>query len=175
MLSEGHGTTGRALSPALSSGHVAMEGFLEDIWKPIRRPECKGHGTELRGCEPDETGGWEGREQEWRPVYFTEQSALKVHPCCHKWKDLLLFHGRTVFHRVDITRSLSVSNVAVDMGCREKEAETEEEDRGWVLQGHVKDRQALLTPFCARESPGDRVRMEGLTQQVWVRARRLPF
>lgn len=51
-----------------------------------------------------------------------------------------------------------------------KEADTGEEGRDWVLEGHMEDRQVLLTPSRAHESPGDLVRLEMLTQHVWVRA-----
>ena len=40
--------------------------------------------------------------------YFTQHNALKIHPCCHKWQDVLLSHGWMVFHCIYTTSSLSI-------------------------------------------------------------------
>ena len=41
-------------------------------------------------------------------TYFTWRNALKVHRCCHKWRDFILLHGWIIFHWLYTTLSLSI-------------------------------------------------------------------
>ena len=35
-------------------------------------------------------------------TYFTKHNTLKIHPCCCKWQDFILFYGWVIFHFIYI-------------------------------------------------------------------------
>ena len=44
-------------------------------------------------------------------------NALKLHPCCHKWQDFLLFYGWIVFHHVYMYHIFIHSSINGHLDC----------------------------------------------------------